>query len=251
MSTLCNSENTAKLLKLDANGKNWILYREEVHSHIISKPKLRRHLDGRVKKPTKPSIQFKDPADTSSEIIKPTTAELDKYEEEMDEWCQHEQSIKSILYQTLHETLKLCIMSLSAHEAWSHLCATFNNLGSLMQADILSQMHSAHCAEQEDPWPILDELEHLCAKYATAGGQLDDNAWQVIVLAVLPKLHRDMLAGILAMQTVTSKYRMPGMLNVTLTGDDVISLIHTRARNDQTINARSQHSAALSAQTRG
>ena len=106
-----------RIQKLLEDGLNWILYKQELVS-IISSKGLKRYLNGNEKQPVAPTAAGVDPdAD-------------EKYENAKDIWESKHDTIKSLLYQTLPETLKLKIVNLArASEAWDTICAQYNNQG--------------------------------------------------------------------------------------------------------------------------
>jgi hypothetical protein len=146
-----SNDSSSRLPKLDMNGKNWILWDTEVHAYIVSKSKLRRHIEGCALVPKMPVAHPADEDKLDGPKIQPTEEEQEAYKTELDEWHQREQLVKHILFQTLPPVLKLKITMLSAHDAWSLIHSKFRNAGALSQADIISQMHSVCAAKNEDP----------------------------------------------------------------------------------------------------
>ncbi|KAF9800126.1 hypothetical protein IEO21_10439 [Rhodonia placenta] len=148
---------TSHILKLIKDGSNWILYKEQFRAAVYAKG-LVWFLEGRDKAPiltTAPGVDLD--AD-------------ERYESANDIWVAKHQSIRTMLFQTLPESLKLWIASLQkASEAWQVVVDEYNNQGEFVQVELLRQMHALRCAEDSNPHPTLNQLEKLRSEYATAG----------------------------------------------------------------------------------
>ncbi|KAJ3481608.1 hypothetical protein NLI96_g7549 [Meripilus lineatus] len=95
-----SDRGSVRITKLLDDGANWILYKEELTSAVGAKG-LRRYLMGTEKQPVAPTAQGVDEeADEKYEIAK-------------DNWQSKHDTIKSLLYQSLPETLKLKISNLT------------------------------------------------------------------------------------------------------------------------------------------
>ena len=140
------------LPRLNEDGSNWILYRDQFMSAVYSKG-LRRYLEGRDLRPVHPSIVQRRAAGTASAsttaapaasastasatasgekgtaassapeasaatqattstqtavtVAPPTPKALEEYETKLDLYYARHNTIKTLLYQTLPETLKL------------------------------------------------------------------------------------------------------------------------------------------------
>ena len=165
-----SDRGTIKVPKLSEDGANWVTYKTELISAVGAKG-LKRYLTGVEKQPVPPTAPGVDPdAD-------------DKYESAVDIWESKHDTIKSLLYQTIPETLKLKIVNLKrASEAWKVICDQFDNQGDFVQVNILDRMQALHVEDNADPRPILNELEKLKTEYATAGGDLKDDQYKVIII---------------------------------------------------------------------
>ena len=161
------SANTSslKISKLNDNGSNWVMFRHEFESAVSSKG-LRRYLEGREKRPVPPTAPGVDPdAD-------------DKYDQALDVWRAKHDTIKTLLYQALPDTLKLQIIRLErAVDVWRVVTTKYDNQGTYVQISILNQIQSLK-AEAKDPRPVIGELQRLRQEYATAGGTLDDSQFK-------------------------------------------------------------------------
>ena len=135
-----------KVPKLSEDGSNWVLYKSQVTSAILAK-KLRRYLNGTAKEPQPPTAPGVDPdAD-------------EKYEDALDAYESGHATIKTLLFQTLPEPLKLKISSkMKADECWKIVTETFDSQGDFVQVEVLRQMNNLHCTD-EDPHPTLLELQ--------------------------------------------------------------------------------------------
>ncbi|KZT00214.1 uncharacterized protein LAESUDRAFT_611650, partial [Laetiporus sulphureus 93-53] len=141
--------------------------------------KLVRYLDGRDKEPTAPTAPGVD-------------SDADEaYADAYDTWAAGHEAIKTLLYQTLPETLKLRIIpEKKVSGAWKVVIAEYDNRGDFVQAELLRRMHALHCTEEKDPRPTLDKLQKLKAEFTTAGGVLDDKQYRVLIISCLPESYR-------------------------------------------------------------
>ncbi|KAF9799717.1 hypothetical protein IEO21_10510 [Rhodonia placenta] len=152
-----NESTTSRIPKLIEGGSNWILYKEQFRAAVYAKG-LVRFLEG----------CDKAPVPTTALGIDPDADE--HYESANDVWVAKHQSIRTILFQTLPESLKLRITSLQkASEAWQVIVDEYDNQGEFVQVELLRQMHALRCAEDSDPRPTLNQLEKVRSEYATAG----------------------------------------------------------------------------------
>ncbi|KZT00140.1 uncharacterized protein LAESUDRAFT_606225, partial [Laetiporus sulphureus 93-53] len=150
--------SSVRIPHLAEDGSNWVLYKEQLRSAVTAK-KLVRYLDGRDKEPTAPTAPGVD-------------SDADEaYADAYDTWAAGHEAIKTLLYQTLPETLKLRIIpEKKASGAWKVVIAEYDNRGDFVQAELLRRMHALRCTEEKDPRPTLDKLQKLKAEFTTAGG---------------------------------------------------------------------------------
>ncbi|EED82932.1 predicted protein [Postia placenta Mad-698-R] len=148
---------TSRIPRLLEDGSNCILYKEQFRAATLAKG-LVRFLEGRDKAPTPTTAPGVDPdAD-------------ERYESKNDLWIAKHQSIGTMLFQTLPESLKLRIAPLQrASEAWQVVVDECDNQGEFVQVELLHEMHALRCDKNIDPRPMLNKLEKLCSQYATAG----------------------------------------------------------------------------------
>ena len=227
-----SDRGTIKVPKLSEDGANWVTYKTELISAVGAKG-LKRYLTGVEKQPVPPTAPGVDPdAD-------------DKYESAVDIWESKHDTIKSLLYQTIPETLKLKIVNLKrASEAWKVICDRFDNQGDFVQVNILDRMQALRVEDNADPRPILNELEKLKTEYATAGGDLKDDQYKVMIIGRLPKSYRESVRTIMA----STRHRVHPTTGQSwpLTPSELIDTIHDIARDDSALDSsRRPNDAAL------
>ncbi|KAF9799838.1 hypothetical protein IEO21_10490 [Rhodonia placenta] len=164
---------TSRIPKLNEDGSNWVLFKEQFVAAVSAKG-LVRFLDGREKVPVPTTAPGVDPdAD-------------ERYEAAQDIWVAKHQTIRTLLFQTLPEAIKLRIAPLQrASEAWKTVVDEYDDQGEFVQVELLRQMHALRCEENTDPRPTLNKLERLKSEYATAGASVQS----------LPKLSRILDSG--------------------------------------------------------
>ncbi|KAF9804670.1 hypothetical protein IEO21_09307 [Rhodonia placenta] len=183
---------TSRIPRLLEDGSNWILYKEQFRAAALAKG-LVWFLEGRDKAPTPTTAPGVDPdAD-------------ERYKSKNDLWIAKHQSIGTMLFQTLPESLKLRIAPLQwASEAWQVVVDEYDNQGKFVQVELLREMHALRCDKNIDPRPTLNKLEKLRLQYATAGGLLGDNEYKAIILSYLPLSYRGVVRTIITSTRVTA-----------------------------------------------
>ncbi|KAF9805681.1 hypothetical protein IEO21_08964 [Rhodonia placenta] len=145
---------TSRILKLNEDGLSWVLFKEQFVAAVSSKG-LVWFLDGREKVPVP----------TTAPGIDPDADE--RYETAQDIWVARHQTIRTLLFQTLPEAIKLRIAPLQkASEAWKTVIDEYDNQGEFVQVELLRQMHALRCKENTDPRSTLNKLEKLRTEYA-------------------------------------------------------------------------------------
>ncbi|EED81387.1 predicted protein [Postia placenta Mad-698-R] len=120
-----NESTTSRIPKLIEDGLNWILYKEQFHAAVYAKG-LVRFLKGRDKAPVP----------TTAPGVDPDADEC--YESTNNVWVTKHQSIRTMLFQTLPESLKLRIASLQkASKAWQVIVDEYDNQGEFVQVELL------------------------------------------------------------------------------------------------------------------
>ncbi|KAF9794104.1 hypothetical protein IEO21_11214 [Rhodonia placenta] len=218
-----NESTTSRILKLIEDGSNWILYKEQFRAAVYAKG-LVRFLEGRDKAPVPTTAPGVDPdAD-------------EHYESANDVWVAKHQSIWTILFQTLPESLKLRIASLQkASEAWQVIVDEYDNQGEFVQVELLRQMHALRCAEDSDPRPTLNQLEKVRSEYATAGGQLSDTEYKAIILSCLPMSYRGVVRTIITSARISSLSELIRQINAI--ARDEFALNNSRSTSDAALIA--------------
>lgn len=206
-----------KVLKLSEDGSNWVLYKSQFTSAIVAR-KLRRYLSGKAKAPIPPTAPGVD-SDAD-----------EKYEDALDVYESNHAAIKTLLFQTLPEPLKLKILLLTkADECWKIVTDTYDDQGNFVQMGIMQQMNNLSCKD-EDPHTTLLELQRLKSDYATAGGTLTDQQYKTMILASLPESYQPTIRTILTSAKISK---------ATPTANDLLASLEQIARDDNTLNPSS------------
>ena len=127
--------DSLKVPKLSEDGSNWILYKSQFVSAVIAK-KLCRYLTGTIRAPLL----------TTAPGIDPDADE--HYEVALDEYESGHNSIKTLLFQTLPELLKLKIsLKTLGNECWKIVTDNYNGQGEFVQSEILQKMYNLRCTK--------------------------------------------------------------------------------------------------------
>jgi hypothetical protein len=174
----------ARLPKLEANGANWTTYKDQVITYVCLR-KLIQYLDGCAKAPERPT-GIADPADPT-QITPPSNSELEAWEDSIDEWKVWNASVKTLLYQTLHDSHKVKIANINnAATAWATLEKMYQGQGQLTQFEISTKMSTLRSEDGQDPRNIISELERLHQEHTNAGGKMEDSAYSANILTAMP-----------------------------------------------------------------
>jgi hypothetical protein len=232
------------LPKLQSEGENFVLWKAELESAITSKGLL-RYIDGRAKAPVEPAFPAKaDPKakDYDKDIATQYHKDVYTWELGCDTHAQRNERVKTMLYATIPETLKLSIMGIkTAAEAWKVICEEFENLGDLPQQSLLDHMHALRCDEDGDPRETLNELMKLKARYASSGGVLSDQEERTIIIQLLPQSWCPTIRTILASARLNSQ---------PVTAKLLTTAIKEVCRDDATLVSKTESALAASTPTK-
>ncbi|PIL29075.1 hypothetical protein GSI_09123 [Ganoderma sinense ZZ0214-1] len=112
-------------------------------------------------------------------VAPPTPEALEEYETKLNLYYARHNTIKTLLYQTLPETLKLEIAGKDhAVDMWKVVTDKYDRQGDFVQVSIMRQMQSLKCDDGADPRITLNQLARLKSEYATAGGTLASDQYK-------------------------------------------------------------------------
>ncbi|KAJ3017757.1 hypothetical protein NUW54_g512 [Trametes sanguinea] len=148
------TSSSVKIPTLNEDGSNWVLYKAQ-------------SLTARL-----PTLTTTPGVDSDAD---------EKYETALDKWTGNHATIKSLLLQTVPESLKLEIATKPKPM----------KLG-------MSSNHQLWYKEGADPRPVLAQLARVHAKYATTGRIMTDSQYKVLILAALPVSYRPAICAIMA-----------------------------------------------------
>ncbi|KAF7335231.1 Transcription factor [Mycena sanguinolenta] len=249
MDTRCDEDDFAtshlRLPVLGQRGENFVTWKTQIKSHITGIGKA-RYLDGRATAPVKPTL-----ADNpDKQALDDYKRALATYNKELDEWEINNEKIRTIFFQSIHETHQIRIANhTSARESWNMLCKLYEHQGELHARSIVDRMHELKCPESDrDPRPTLDQLDLLIAEHASVGGILTDSEKKSIVLHLLPNTWRENIRTILA--NAESMRQLALQLNPTgvpplYTADMLIEAIRHLARDDAAIHGTTAPSGGV------
>jgi len=135
------------LPKLTADGSNWSTYSEQINNAMITVKGLRRHLSGTVRKPeelVERDGKWYKMKGESQEATPLTDDELDKHEDEIDVYQQHEAQVREIIYGTIDKSNFVHIKGeATAAAIWKKLTAIHADKGSMFQTDLVTKLQTA------------------------------------------------------------------------------------------------------------
>ncbi|KAF8156066.1 hypothetical protein B0H34DRAFT_659125, partial [Crassisporium funariophilum] len=162
------------LPKLASDGSNWPTYKDRIINALTSK-KLRRHVIGSALKPKEPTKGESGQLYQSGSLVPMSDAEIEKYEDSLDEWMQKKAQVREVIYGTVDQSTFLQIKrEPTAAAVWSKLISIHDDRGHMFEADLLAQLQSLRFVEGDDMTTHLTKLTSIKERLAEVGTPLTD-----------------------------------------------------------------------------
>ena len=130
--------------RLQANGTNWIMWKQQTLNSLMSNKGVQRHIEGTARTP--PAIPMYPPTHTLSDD---ELEELGKIEEKWDTYNQHEASIKAQILTTIPESIAIEVQGLTTGKAiWDALCDKNEKKALTVIVDLRCRIYALKCVDE-------------------------------------------------------------------------------------------------------
>ena len=130
--------------QLQADGMNWIMWKQQTLSSLMSNKGVQRHIEGTARTP--PAIPMYPTTRTLSDD---ELEELEKIEEKWDTYNQHETSIKAQRLTTIPESIAIEVQGLTTGKAsWDALCNKHEKKALTAIVDLRHRIYVLKCMDE-------------------------------------------------------------------------------------------------------
>ena len=194
----------AKIPRLEADGSNWVIYKDRF-TYAADAASLLGHIDGKGV-PPRPIII---PRGTE-----PLTAaqqeSLDDYAVEMSKWQSEEAIIRQAIASTISDSLFLEVRKTdTALGMWEAVKGQREKKSRMVTVDMRRKLQAEKCPESGDVRAHLYKLQAMREDLASMGGSIDDEDFTSIILGSIPQSYDTYIAAITATSTLMDKTLSP------------------------------------------
>jgi hypothetical protein len=134
-----SSIKISSLPKLQANGENWVTYKERLRNHLTSKG-LVRHVNGTAKKPAEVEI-INDKVHKKGKPTPMDDDELETYYDSVADYEQKEAQVRDVIYETIPKSVFLQVKGQpTASKVIDKLVAIFEQKGQATIQETLNKL---------------------------------------------------------------------------------------------------------------
>ena len=213
-------DDLMKVLKLDASGTNWVIYKDRFLWAVDARGLL-GHVDGTGGEPRKPPVkQVKTTGDDGkvSEEDDPTDEKLTAWEDKLKVWRQGEAVVKQQIAATIPDSLFMKIRGKgSAREIWEAIAADFQNKSRLVSVDLRRRLQQLRCPEKGDVRAHFTSLRTMREDLAAMGHAPADDDFYAIIISSLPASYDPYISALNATSSVMGKYMSSDDLLLSVT----------------------------------
>ena len=175
--------------RLAADRSNWITWKQQTLSSLMSIKGVQRHLNGTAHVP--PSIPMHPPNHLLNED---ELDELDKIEEKWDVYNQCEASIKAQILTTISESLVIEIQALDTDKKlWDALCEKHENRALTVVVDLRCRLYVLKCLDDSNVKVHIQSLNTMYQQLRGMGEEISKGNFTTLILASLPKSYRPLI----------------------------------------------------------
>ena len=216
------------LLKLAADGSNWIIWRTRMQ--VFLGAKFAQYLNSSTTSPAKPQ-----PLDSSAkeEAVK-------KYEKDNEtylEWTQAETEVRHYIFSTIPDSLLVQMISCTASaDLWKAICTKHEGKTNMFGMEMTRRIHNECCTDADDACAHLAKMVRLREELAATGEMLDDDSFAFILTNSLPESYGS---------AISTTYTTATMNDKTPTIQQTIGVVETEYARRQISNGGLPGSVAL------
>jgi len=168
--------NVLTIPKLRVDSSNWATYSDRLVNYLTSKS-LKRHLLGTARKPVQ--VITRGGAFYKQGTLAPLTdEELEKHEDEQDDYDQKQASVREVIYQTIDNSTYLQVKNeRDAASMWKKVALIHSDKGTMYETSLLTQLQNAHYVEGESMQEHLASMVEIKEHLADMNSQISDESF--------------------------------------------------------------------------
>ena len=179
--------------KLQADGRNWITYRDRL-TLCITAQGLLGYLDGTVTEPADPATRDESASHTPDEV-----SENEEHAKLDADWKQKQAIVLQYIASTIPDSLYLKIKGKqTAKEAWDTLKAEFESRTRMFIIDLRRRLQDEKCDENGNLRTHFDTMRTMREELAALGHTISNTDFTAILLGSLPKSYDSYLSAVTA-----------------------------------------------------
>ena len=194
--------------RFTANGSNWITWKQQTLSSLMSNKGVQRHLEGTACVP--PPIPMYNP---NHQLNEDELEELDNIEEKWDMYNQREASIKAQILTTIPESLAIKIQALvTSKKLWDTLCEKHKKRALTVVVDLWHRLYALKCLYDSNVKAHIQSLNAMNQQLKGMGEEIGDSNFTTLILTSLPKFYRPLINTISLQNYVSTKPLEPSTI---------------------------------------
>jgi len=207
-----SKEEFFKVLKLLANGSNWVTYKDRLRWALNACGVL-DHLDKVVPEPevliakelSPPDDSLADDPEESLSKVSPnfdtSISELVPCSSKMhhDKWCANEATVKQCIASSVPDLVFNWVkMKTTAKDVWDTVVQIFKGRSLMVVINLRQKMQDVSCGASDDVHTHFDKLADMNEKLSSIGVTLEDHKYASILIGSLPAIYEPTISSILA-----------------------------------------------------
>jgi len=189
-----SSVKISLLLKLQANGENWVTYKERLRNHLTSKGLL-RHVNGTAKKPVEVEV-INDKTHQKGKTAPMTDDELEEYYTSFADFEQKEAQVRDIIYETIPKSVFLQVKGqATAAKVIDKLVVIFEQKGQATIQDTLNKLANLRYTDGLSMHTHIATMFEIRKCLAEMGHEITDEQFATYIHISLTPTFRSLLTA--------------------------------------------------------
>ena len=236
MSTQKLGDDLMKVLKLDASGSNWVIYKDRFVWAIDARGLL-DHVDGSIREPMKPTptekratvgsgskgperVDSEGDFEVVEELMADDEKKLDGWKEKYQAWRLGEAIVKQQIAATIPDSLFMKIQDKgTAHQIWLALTKDFQNKSRMVSMDLRRRLQQQRCIEKGDVRAHFATLRTMREDLTSMGHPPAEDDFYAIVIGSLPPSYDPFVSALNATSSILGTFLSPDDLMHTITDE--------------------------------
>jgi hypothetical protein len=194
---LMSSDSSIKILslpKLQANGENWVMYKERLRNHLTSKG-LIRHVNGTAKKPAEVEV-INDKVHKKGNPVPMDDDELETYYDSFADYEQKEVQVRDVIYETIPKTIFLQVKGQpTAAKVIGKLLSIFEQKGQATIQETLNKLTNLRYTDGSSMHAHVGTMFEIRERLAEMGYEISDEQFATYIRTSLTPTFRSLLTA--------------------------------------------------------